>query len=117
MAALDGGDERARLRHLAEVEVEAVAELGRLRLGLRQLRRLRPGDVLVLDTLAGEAAALRVNGAALAEGEVVVWDNSVGSTGLRLTGMVPLRAGVAPAADGPPAAAPAAGPATQGGRA
>jgi flagellar motor switch protein FliN/FliY len=80
-------DERANLRHLGDIEVEAVVELGRQRIALRQARQLRPGDVLALDTLAGEAFALRVNGAQLAEGETVVVGRSMC---LRLTGMAPL---------------------------
>ena len=94
-------DEKSRLQHLGDVEVEAVAELARLRIALRTLRQLCPGDVLVLDTLAGEANALRINGVFLAEGETVVANDTMVE---RLTGMAPVP-GAPAAADGSPAVA------------
>lgn len=65
-------DERANLRHLGDMEVEAVAELGRKKMRLKQVRQLRKGDVIPLERLAGEAFSIKVNGAPFAEGEIVV---------------------------------------------
>ena len=69
MAAVD---ERNNLRHLGDMEVEAVAEFGRKRMKLAEARRLRRGDIIELDKLAGESFSLQINGAPFAEGEIVV---------------------------------------------
>lgn len=89
-------NERSRLQHLGDIEVEAVVELGRMRLSLGRVRRLRVGDVLVTDRLAGERMTLRINGVPFAEGETVVVNRAMAC---RVTGMVPL-----PAAAPPPTA-------------
>jgi flagellar motor switch protein FliN/FliY len=101
MAAID---ERAHLQHLGDIEVQAVVELGRRRIALSEVLRLRVGDVLELeDILAGSAFPLRVNGALLAEGETVVVGERMGH---RLTAMAALpfdatsaRAAVTPACE------------------
>jgi len=78
-------DERANLKHLGDMAVEAVVELGRKRMKLSQVRRLREKDVIELDKLAGERHAIRINGALFAEGEMIVLDDKMGC---RLTRMV-----------------------------
>ena len=65
-------DERVRLRHLGDMEVEAVVEMDRKKMKLSQARRLQSGDVIELDKLAGEAFDVSINGAAFAKGEIVV---------------------------------------------
>ena len=82
MAAVD---ERANLRHLGDMEVVAVAELGRKKMRLKQVRQLRKGDVIPLERLAGEAFSIKVNGAPFAEGEIVVVSEQMAG---RLTRMV-----------------------------
>jgi len=57
---------------LGDVNVEIECELGRKKLTLAELARLREGDVIPLDKLAGEAFDINVNGQAFAEGEIVV---------------------------------------------
>lgn len=69
MAAID---ECANLRHLGDMEVEAIAEVDRKRMKLGEVRRLRRGDVIEVPKLAGEAFTIKINGAPFAEGEIVV---------------------------------------------
>ena len=82
MAAID---ERVNLRHLGDMDVMAVAELGRKRMKLSRVRQLRPGDVIELGRLAGEAFSIKINGAPFAEGEIVVVNETMAC---RLTRMV-----------------------------
>ena len=64
-------DERSRLRHLGDMEVEAIVEMDRKKMKLSQARRLQPGDVVALEKLAGEAFDVSINGAVFAKGEIV----------------------------------------------
>ena len=80
-----GTDERANLKHLGDMEVEAVVELGRQRMKLSQVRRLREKDVIELDKLCGSAYAVRINGVPFAEGESIVGGETMAC---RLTRMV-----------------------------
>lgn len=77
-------NERSNLRYLGDLAVEAVVELGRLRLPLSRVRELRPGEVLRLEVLAGEAQVIRLNGVPFAQGESVVVNER---KGIRLTRM------------------------------
>ena len=78
-------DESANLKHLGDMDLELVAELGRKKMKLSQVRAWQPGEVLELDRLCGEAFTVRINDVPFAEGETVV----VGETmALRLTRMV-----------------------------
>ena len=63
---------RASIADLGEIELEAVVEMGRTRMSLRQARQLRVGDSIAVDRLAGEAMALTLNGHRFGEGEIVV---------------------------------------------
>ena len=78
-------DERSRLRHLGDMEVEAIVEMDRKKMKLSQARRLQPGDVIALEKLAGEAFDVSINGAAFAKGEIVCVGESMAC---RLTRMV-----------------------------
>lgn len=77
-------DERSNLRYLGDLEVEAVVELARQRVPLSRVRELRQGEVLRLDMLAGEAYAIRIDGALFAQGDSVVIGERMG---IRLTRM------------------------------
>lgn len=84
-------DERSRLRHLGDMEVEAVVEMDRKKMKLSQAQCLQPGDVVALDKLAGEAFDVSINGAAFAKGEIVVVADRMAC---RLTRMVgPIKEG------------------------
>jgi len=48
---------------LPEIELELVAELGRVSLGLRRVLSLKTGDVIRLTTAVDDAVALRIEGA------------------------------------------------------
>ena len=65
-------DVKTNLRHLGNMRVEVVVELGRKNMKLSQVRVWQPGEVLPLDRLAGEAFAVRMNDVLFAEGEIVV---------------------------------------------
>jgi flagellar motor switch protein FliN/FliY len=56
---------------LGDIDVEAVVELGRTTLSLRQARALQVGDSITVDRLAGEAMRVTLNGHPFAEGEIV----------------------------------------------
>jgi flagellar motor switch protein FliM len=47
---------------LPEVDLELVAELGRVSIGLRRVLSLKPGDVIRLTTAVDDAVALRIEG-------------------------------------------------------
>lgn len=74
-----------RLELLRGVEMQATAELGRVRLTVNDLLGLRDGAVIELDRAAGAPADLYVNGRLIARGEVVVVDENYG---LRITQVV-----------------------------
>jgi len=62
------------LRALYDVELTLTAEIGRMRLPLREVLDLTPGTVLELDRAAGSPADIVVNGRLVARGEIVVVD-------------------------------------------
>jgi flagellar motor switch protein FliN/FliY len=57
---------------LSDVRVDVCVELGRKRITFAEARRVKEGDVIELEKLAGEAMDVLVNGRRLAEGEIVV---------------------------------------------
>jgi len=60
------------LQRLAGVEVEVTIEIGRRRMKISDLMRLRVGQVLELPKAAGEPLDILVNGRLLGRGEAVV---------------------------------------------
>jgi len=68
------------LQAVMNVPVKLRAVLGRSRMELHRLLRLRPGDVIPLDRRAGEPVDLFVNNRLVARGEVVLVDNALGVT-------------------------------------
>ncbi|KUR69893.1 hypothetical protein AQZ52_17475 [Novosphingobium fuchskuhlense] len=67
------------------VQVELEAFVGRAKITIAELKRLRQGDALALATQLNQAIELRLNGQVIARGEVVaVGDNF----GVRLTEIV-----------------------------
>jgi flagellar motor switch protein FliN/FliY len=63
---------------LNDVEMEIIAELGRMRMKVKDLVALEPGSVIELDRAAGSPVDVLVNGALIAHGEVVVIDEEFG---------------------------------------
>ena len=79
------GDELA-LQQLSGVPIQVTIELGRARLTLGDLCRLKAGALLELDREAHEPADVLVNGKVVAYGEIVTID---GHYGVRITGVEP----------------------------
>lgn len=76
-----------RLPALHGVSMELTVELGRTTKPLRDVLRLAPGEVVILDRPAGAPADLFVNGALFARGQVVEAVES-GEYAIRITEIV-----------------------------
>jgi flagellar motor switch protein FliN/FliY len=72
-----GADE---FQAVCDVPVKVQAVLGRSRMEIGELLRLKPGDVVELDRRVGEPPDKLVNNRLIARGEVVLIDNSLGVT-------------------------------------
>lgn len=60
---------------LDEVEMDLRVELGRTRMRLEDVLRLRRGSVVMLDKLAGDPVDIFANGRLIARGEVLVMND------------------------------------------
>ena len=69
MTVLQG---RPTVSDLGDLVVDAVLELGRTKLSLRDARALKAGDVVALHCLAGQDLTVRMNGHEFARGEAIV---------------------------------------------
>lgn len=86
------GEPEARLEEAAEAElpdslsavydvnIKVQAVLGRSRMDISSLMRLRAGDVVELDRRVGEPVDILVNNRMIARGEVVLVDGRLGVT-------------------------------------
>jgi len=63
---------------LADVPLLIEAELGRTSLAMRRLLELKPGSLVPLPRAAGENMDVRVSGALIGCGEMVVSENMAG---------------------------------------
>lgn len=70
---------------LRDVHADITVEFGRKQISIVEARKAKPGDVVELDKLAGEAFDVLVNGTAIAECEVVVVTDLLA---VRLTRMI-----------------------------
>lgn len=68
------------LQAVYDVPVKVQAVLGRARMGIGELLRLKTGTVVELDRRVGEAVDIFVNNRLIARGEVVLIDNALGVT-------------------------------------
>lgn len=66
------------LESLMDVPVRITVQIGRTRMSLGELVRMKPGTLLPLDREAHEPADVLVNGKIVARGEVVTIDNTYG---------------------------------------
>ena len=66
------------LESLLDVPVRVTVQIGRTRMNLGELVRMKPGTLLPLDREAHEPADVLVNGKVVARGEVVTIDHSYG---------------------------------------
>lgn len=78
--------ENPTLGVLANVDLDVSVSLGHTRRSIREILSLGPGSVLELDTMAGEAVDIEVNGRVVARGEVVVVGENYG---VRIVELVP----------------------------
>lgn len=76
----------ADLEWLSDVPCHVEFVLGDARMRLRDCLELAPRSVLRLDQAAGADIELRVEGRAIASGEIVIVDNTAG---LRITRILP----------------------------
>jgi flagellar motor switch protein FliN/FliY len=70
----------ADLEAVFDVPVQVSAVLGRARMEVGELLKLRPGTVLELDRKVGEAIDIYVNNRLVARGEVVLVEEKLGVT-------------------------------------
>ncbi len=68
----EGPPEKVSIDLLSDVRLELKIELGRTRMSLEEILKLRKGSVLTLDKLAGDPVDIFVNGRLVARGEVLV---------------------------------------------
>lgn len=68
--------ERTSLDLLRDVELELKIELGRTRMPLEEMMKLKSGSVVALDKLAGDPVDIYVNGRMIARGEVLVFNDN-----------------------------------------
>lgn len=68
------------LEAVHEVPVKVQAVLGRSRMDIGSLLKLRTGDVLELDRRVGEPVDIFVNNRPIARGEIVLIDGAIGVT-------------------------------------
>lgn len=70
---------------LESVQVDLEAFIGRAELTIGELKRLKEGDTIALETQLNQAIELRLNGKSIARGEVVAVGDHFG---IRLTEIV-----------------------------
>jgi flagellar motor switch protein FliN/FliY len=68
------------LQPVMDIPVRLRAVLGRARMDLNRLLRLKAGEIVELDRRAGEPVDIFVNNRFIARGEVVLIDNDLGVT-------------------------------------
>ena len=86
LAQSGGGGEELSLQQLSGVPIAVTVQLGRVRLTLGDLCRLKSGSLLELDREAHEPADILVNGKIVAHGEIVTIENHYG---VRITSVEP----------------------------
>ena len=76
---------KLQFKKIENIETKLIVEAGETMITIRDLLKLNVGSVVELDTLAGEHLKIKVNGVAIALGEVVVMGESLG---VRLNGII-----------------------------
>ena len=69
-------NEKTSLDLLRDVELELKIELGRTKMQLEEMMKLKSGSVVALDKLAGDPVDVYVNGRMVAKGEVLVFNDN-----------------------------------------
>ncbi|MSR63024.1 MAG: flagellar motor switch protein FliN [Planctomycetes bacterium] len=86
LAQAGAGGEELSLQQLSDVPIPVTVQLGRVRLTLGDLCRLKSGSLLELDRESHEPADILVNGKIVAHGEIVTIENHYG---VRITSVEP----------------------------
>ena len=86
LAQAGAAGEELSLQQLSDVPIPVTVQLGRVRLSLGDLCRLKSGALLELDREAHEPADILVNGRIVAHGDIVTIDNHYG---VRITSVEP----------------------------
>jgi flagellar motor switch protein FliN/FliY len=76
LAGAPASGEKATLELLQDVDLDLRIELGRTRMHLEEVLKLKRGSVVPLDKLAGEPVDVFVNGRMVARGEVLVLNDN-----------------------------------------
>jgi flagellar motor switch protein FliN/FliY len=85
-AALAEENSQINAEVLQNISVTLSIEVGRAQIKIKDLMRLTQGSVVELDRVAGEPLDLLINNTVVAQGEVVLVNESYG---IRLTRVVP----------------------------
>jgi flagellar motor switch protein FliN len=85
LPANDISGESVGIDRLLDINLSVTVELGRTNMTISEALALRSSSVIELDKLAGAPADILVNGARIAQGEVVVVDEKLG---VRITELV-----------------------------
>ena len=70
------GETTRNVNILIDISVPVVVELGATQMQIRDILQLQPGSIIELDKMAGDPVDLKVRGKLIAQGEVVVVDES-----------------------------------------
>jgi flagellar motor switch protein FliN/FliY len=76
LAGTPASGEKATLELLKDVDLDLRIELGRTRMYLEDVLKLKRGSVVTLDKLAGDPVDVYVNGRLVARGEVLVLNDN-----------------------------------------
>jgi flagellar motor switch protein FliN/FliY len=76
---------KLQFKKFENIETKLTVEAGSTMITIRDLLKLNVGSVVELDTLAGEHLKIKVNGVAIALGEVVVMGETLG---VRFNGII-----------------------------
>ncbi|MBL8891414.1 MAG: flagellar motor switch protein FliN [Planctomycetaceae bacterium] len=76
LAGTPPSPDKASLSLLRDVELELKIELGRSRMAIEDLMKLKKGSVVPLDKMAGDPVDVFVNGRLVARGEVLVFNDN-----------------------------------------
>jgi flagellar motor switch protein FliN/FliY len=76
LSVVPANSESASLELIRDVELDVSIELGRTRMYLEDVLKLRRGAVVTLDKLAGDPVDVFVNGRLVARGEVLVLNDN-----------------------------------------
>ncbi len=72
----EGPPEKASIELLRDVDLDLKIELGRTKMLLEDVLKLRRGSVVTLDKLAGDPVDLYANGRLVARGEILVLNDN-----------------------------------------